>query len=99
MSHLRAGDVVKCINNTPLLRRSTTMPALDRTYTIESIRAVDGGFSVRLVELAPDCWQGGPCRCGACGWDAMRFRRVPRVDQGRLDVFRAMLPRERELVD
>jgi hypothetical protein len=99
MSHLKVSDVVKCIDNTPLHRQSTTMPSLDRTYTVESVRAVDGGFSVRLVELTPDCWQGGPCACGACGWDARRFRRVRPVRDEQLAVFRAMLDNREALVD
>lgn len=97
MSHLRASDVVKCIDDTPLHQQSTTMPSLDRTYTVESVRPVGDGFSVRLVELTPDCWQGGPCACGACGWDASRFRRVRPIRTEQLDVFRAMLGSENEL--
>jgi len=99
MTHLRASDVVKCIDNTPLHKQSKTMPSLDCTYTVESVRPVGDGFSVRLVELAPDCHKGGPCQCGACGWDAGRFRRVPKVDGSKLALFHAMLRGEQEIVD
>jgi hypothetical protein len=98
MSHLRPSDVVKCIDNTPIHKQSKTMPSLGRTYTVESVRAVGDGFSVRLVELTPDCYKGGPCECGCCGWDAGRFRRVPTVDRDRLAVFHAMLEGTKELV-
>ena len=67
------------------------MPKLNQVYTVESVRRVGDGYSVRLVELTPECYLGGPCRCGSCGWDAERFRRVYRPDDEKLDVFRAML--------
>lgn len=91
MFDMRPGDYVECVDNRPQISLSTTMPELDRLYTVESVRAVDGGHSVRLNELAPTCHQGGPCRCGECGWDARRFKRVYRPDSRKLAPFRELL--------
>ncbi len=74
------------------------MPELGQLYTVESIRNVAGGYSVRLNELTPDCYQGGSCTCGNCGWDSGRFRRVYRPDDEKLASLRELLdvPVERE---
>ncbi len=91
MLDLKPGDYVECIDNHPDFPISTIMPDLDRLYTVENLRFIAGGYSVRLNELAPGCYQGGPCTCGNCGWDARRFRRVYRPDLRNLEPFRAML--------
>lgn len=91
MLDLKPGDYVECIDNQPDLPISMIMPEVDQLYTVEDVRFVAGGCSVRLAELAPGCYQGGPCACGSCGWDARRFRRVYRPDPRNLDPFKAML--------
>src|SRR5687768_15335336 len=91
MLELQAGDYVECIDNQPDLPNSVVMPDADRLYTVEEIRAVARGYSVRLNELAPSCYQGGTCACGNCGWDARRFRRVYRPHPRNLEPFQDML--------
>jgi hypothetical protein len=80
MCGLRASDFVECIDNHPVHKQSKTMPELGRLYTVESVRSIGNGFSVRLNELTPECFRGGRCSCGNCGWDAGRFRKVYRPD-------------------
>lgn len=91
MLDLRADDFVECIDNFPILHASTIMPKTDRLYTVENVRPIAGGYSVRLNELAPSCHLGGVCACGNCGWDARRFRRVYRPDPRNLEPFKRML--------
>jgi hypothetical protein len=91
MLDLRPGDYVECIDNCPHFPISTIMPDTDRIYTIEEVRFIAGGCSIRLNELAPTCNKGGSCACGDCGWDARRFRRVYRPDPRNLELFQAML--------
>ena len=91
MSDLKPGDYVECIDNRPQFPISTIMPEVDRLYTVEDVRFVAGGYSIRLNELAPNCFRGGICTCGDCGWDARRFRRVYRPDAQKLELFTAML--------
>lgn len=78
MTDITAGDIVKCIDDTPSRPESQIMPDLDMLYVVASIRSVGDGHSVRLRELRPNCHLGGVCACGQCGWDARRFRRVYR---------------------
>jgi hypothetical protein len=80
MTDIAAGDVVKCIDDTPTRPESRIMPDPSTLYIVDSIRPVGDGWSVRLRELAPSCHQGGACACGGCGWDAARFRRIYRPD-------------------
>lgn len=91
MLDLRPGDYVECIDNRPHFPISTVMPDTDRLYTVEDVRFIVGGHSLRLNELAPSCHLGGSCTCGDCGWDARRFRRVYRPDPRHLEPFKAML--------
>lgn len=98
MSDLKPGDYVECIDNHPDFPISTIMPDTDRLYTVEDVRFIAGGYSVRLNELAPGCYRGGSCTCGRCGWDARRFRRVYRPDPRNLDPFRAMLSTPRPAI-
>lgn len=91
MCQLRASDFVECVDNKPIHKQTKTMPELGRLYTIESVRSVSGGFSVRLNELTPDCYKGGSCTCGNCGWDASRFRKVYRPEEWKLASLRALL--------
>ena len=91
MCHLQASDFVECIDNKPLYKASVTMPELGRMYRVESVRCAGDGFSVRLIELTPECYKGGTCDCGDCGWDAGRFRRVYRPDDEKLEQFRELL--------
>lgn len=89
MCHLQAFDIVECIDDSPVLKQSRTMPDMGRLYRVESVRPVGDGYSVRLLELTPDCYAGGSCACGSCGWDSGRFRLIHRPD--RLALFHAML--------
>ena len=82
MGGLRGGDIVECVDDVPVRSESTAMPVRGQLYTVASIRAVEGGASVRLREMHPTCYLGGACACGGCGWDARRFRRVLRPDAG-----------------
>ena len=77
MSDLTRGDIVECIDDQPKRPESRVMPVLGTLYTVASVRAVEGGYSVRLRELTPSCYLGGVCACGDCGWDAGRFRKAP----------------------
>ena len=72
------GDIVECVDDRPTRPESRVMPDLGGLYTVDSVRPVGAGTSVRLKELTPTCHAGGPCRCGCCGWDAARFRKVYR---------------------
>jgi len=80
MTDITAGDIVRCIDDTPSRPASRIMPDLNMLYVVAGVRPVGGGHSVRLRELAPSCHRGGACGCGRCGWDARRFRRVYRPD-------------------
>jgi hypothetical protein len=91
MLDLRPGDYVECIDNCPHFPTSNFMPDTDRLYTVEDVRLIAGGYSLRLNELAPTCHKGGSCACGDCGWDARRFRRIYRPDPRNLKSFQAML--------
>ncbi len=82
MSGFRGGDIVECVDDVPVRSESTAMPVRGQLYTVASIRAVEGGASVRLREILPTCYLGRACACGGCGWDARRFRRVLRPDAG-----------------
>jgi hypothetical protein len=98
MLDLMPGDYVECIDNRPIFSISEIMPDTDRLYTVEDVRLIAGGYSLRLNELAPSCHMGGTCTCGDCGWDARRFRRVYRPDSRHLEPFRAMLARPRPAI-
>jgi hypothetical protein len=98
MCELKACDFVECIDNKPAGRKRRTMPELGRFYTIESVRPVADGYSVRLNELAPDCRRGGTCTCGKCGWDSSRFRKIYRPSPEKIAVLTALLD-VTELVD
>jgi hypothetical protein len=78
MLHFRPNDIVECIDETPVRAESRVMPSVGRLYTVAGMNRVGDGYSVRLKELAPTCYLGGPCGCGECGWDAGRFRKVYR---------------------
>ncbi|HEX5265093.1 MAG TPA: hypothetical protein VFW13_16300 [Phenylobacterium sp.] len=78
MSDIKSGDIVECIDDTPRRAESQVMPAWGALYTVTALRALEDGASVRLKELTPTCYLGGPCRCGECGWDIGRFRKVYR---------------------
>ena len=80
MSDIITGDIVECVDDTPGRSESQIMPGLGELYTVESIRPVGGGRSIRLRELNPSCYLGGVCACGHCGWDARRFRKIYRPD-------------------
>lgn len=60
------------------------IPQLGQLYIVSCVRCVGDGYSVRLKELTPTCYLGGPCRCGECGWDAGRFRKVYRPNDATL---------------
>jgi hypothetical protein len=77
-----AGDIVECIDDMPRRPESQVMPVLGALYTVSSVRPVGDGESVRLKELQPSCYLGGPCACGDCGWDSVRFRKVHRPRAG-----------------
>ena len=75
MLELRPGDYVACIDNRPHFPISTIMPDTDRLYTVEDIRFIAGGYSLRLNELGQRHW------CTALRQlrrDARRFKRVYR---------------------
>ena len=91
MCDLRASDYVECIDNIPVQANSRTMPELRRLYTVESVRPVGDGYSIRLNELEPDCHSGGACGCGECGWDSTRFRRVYRPTPDKIAALTALL--------
>jgi hypothetical protein len=91
MCDLKPLDIVECIDDSPILKQSTTMPQAGRLYRVQSVRRVGDGFSVRLLELTSECHLGGPCHCGSCGWDSGRFRRVAHQSEDRLAVFRELL--------
>jgi hypothetical protein len=76
------GDVVKCIDDTPVRAETQIMPELGALYIVESVRPVGDGHSVRLREMKPSCHLGGVCAYGGCGWDAARFKRVYRPKPG-----------------
>jgi hypothetical protein len=99
MCSFKPHDFVECIDDRPLYKQITTMPELGRLYTVESIRPVSGGWSVRLNELTPDCYRGGPCSCGHCGWDSTRFRKVYRPTKDKLAELRALLHAPLEIGD
>jgi hypothetical protein len=82
LSDLVAGDIVECVDDRPRRPESQVMPVLGGLYTISGVRPVEDGHSVRLKELQPTCHLGGPCACGACGWDAGRFRKIHRPRAG-----------------
>lgn len=91
MCDLQALDVVECIDATPVLKQSKTMPQLGRLYRVQSVRKIGDGYSVRLFDVTPECHLGGPCNCGNCGWDSRRFRRVQGPEKDRLTVLRVLL--------
>jgi hypothetical protein len=78
MTDIAAGDLVRCIDDTPSLPESRIMPVFDALYTVASVRVVGDGYSVRLRELTPSCYRGGICACGGCGWGQHRFQKVYR---------------------
>jgi hypothetical protein len=90
MCDLKPFEIVECVDDTPVLKQSKTMPGAGRLYHVASVKRVGDGYSVRLLELAPDCYMGGSCICGNCGWDSGRFRRHHRPDD-QLAIFQAML--------
>ena len=85
MSDIQKGDIVECVDDTPRHAESQVMPTWGALYTVTHLRAVDGSASVRLKELTPTCYLGGPCGCGDCGWDIARFRKVYRPGPGLLE--------------
>jgi hypothetical protein len=87
MSDIRNGDIVECVDDTPRHAESRVMPTWGALYTITGVRRFEDGASVRLKELAPTCYLGGPCGCGQCGWDAGRFRKVYRPDARLIESF------------
>ena len=90
MCDLKAFELVECVDDIPVLKQSKTMPEAGRQYHVASVKRIGDGYSVRLLELTPDCHVGGPCACGDCGWDSGRFRRILRQND-RLAKLRAML--------
>jgi len=78
MADFKPSDIVECIDDTRRCAETRVMPQLGQLYTITKVRAVGDGQSVRVRELIPTCYMGGPCDCGECGWDAGRFRKVYR---------------------
>ena len=91
MCDFQARDLVECIDGSPVLQQSRAMPELGQRYYVESVRKVGDGYSVRLFEVLPECYLGGPCTCGNCGWDAARFRLVRRFSRDKLGVLRDLL--------
>jgi hypothetical protein len=91
MCEFQATDIVECIDDTPVHKQSRTMPQCGRLYRVHSVRHSGDGYSIRLRELTPECYRGGPCCCGNCGWDSGRFRLVDRPTGGRLALFHSML--------
>jgi hypothetical protein len=92
MCDFTTGDIVECVDDRPVRAESQVMPDLDVLYTITSIRPVDDGHSVRLKELTPSCYLGGPCACGHCGWDSGRFRKVYRPKAGLIESLATRTP-------
>jgi len=82
MTDITSGDIVECVDATPVRPESQVMPEPGGLYTVTSIRPVGDGLGLRLKELSPSCHLGGVCACGQCGWDAGRFRRVHRPRDG-----------------
>ena len=78
MSDIKTGDIVECIDDTPRRVESRVMPAWGALYTVTTLPTLEDGASVRLKELTPSCYLGGPCACGECGWDIARFRKIHR---------------------
>lgn len=76
MSRFQSADVVECIDDVPVRPETRVMPRRGERYTVTRTRAIGDGWSVRLLELQPTCHLGGPCRCGECGWDSSRFRKI-----------------------
>lgn len=91
MCELRPGDLVECVDNVPVYKQSRIMPELGRLYTVDALRVSGDGYSVRLRQLTPECYKGGICRCGECGWDSRRFRLVYRPSSDKLAVFTSLL--------
>src|SRR4030095_7213994 len=98
MCDLKSCDFVECIDNKPARKWRRTMPELGRYYTIESVRPVSDGYSVRLNELAPGCHRGGACTCAECVWDPSRFRRMSRPSPEKIAALTALLDTP-ELID
>ena len=90
MCELKAFDIVECVDDTPVQTQSRTMPVAGLLYRVQSVRRVGDGYSIRLSELTPDCYRGGPCSCGSCGWDSGRFRLAHRPGD-KLALFHEML--------
>jgi hypothetical protein len=88
MSDIKNGDIVECIDDMPRHAQSEVMPTWGALYTISGLRSVEGSASVRLKELTPTCYLGGPCACGQCGWAIERFRKVYRPGPGLLESFK-----------
>lgn len=78
MADFRPSDIVECIDDTRRCAETGVMPQLGQLYTVTKVRTVGDGQGVRLRELIPTCYMGGPCDCGECGWDAARFRKIDR---------------------
>lgn len=77
MCNLKAGDMVECIFAGKIHQWSKkVMPVEGQRYTVESVRPLGDGYSVRLHELIPHCNDDKPCKCGNCGWDSTRFRKI-----------------------
>lgn len=95
MSSFVANDIVECIDDTRRCAETRVMPQLGQLYTVTKARAVGDGQSVRVRELIPTCYMGGPCDCGECGWDAGRFRKVHRPTH---ELIEALIVRTREPV-
>jgi hypothetical protein len=78
MLNFRRGDIVECIDAAPVRTESQVMPSEGQLYVVATVAPAGDGHSVRLQNLTPTCYLGGPCGCGHCGWDAARFRKVYR---------------------
>jgi hypothetical protein len=81
MLDFRRGDIVECVDATPVLAESQVMPSEGQLYLVASVTPAGEGHSVRLQGLSPTCYLGGACACGQCGWDAARFRKVYRPNR------------------
>lgn len=91
MCDFQALDIVECIDDRPNRPESVTMPQLGQLYTVDTVRRLADGHSVRLIEIDPECHLGGPCACGDCGWDARRFRKVRRSGAEQADALLAAI--------
>jgi len=92
MLNFRRGDIVECIDATPVRAESQVMPSEGRLYVVASVSPAGDGYSVRLRDLTPTCYLGGQCGCGQCGWDAVRFRKIYRPNRELISSLSARVP-------